>query len=224
MNLDWQPLWLSFNVAAVALCFTFVSGTAVAYFMARRRFRGQDVVDALLLLPLVLPPVVTGTVLLLLIGRRGVVGSWLQNVFGVQLLFTPTAAVIASTIVAFPLMYQSARAAFLGIDQHLVDAARSLGARKARVFWTVTLPLSWTGLVAGAILSWARALGEFGATIMVAGNIAGKTVTAPTAIYLAAEDGDYRTAGFYAAIVTLCNLVFVVGLNVWLRHVRHQKN
>ena len=223
LSFDWQPIVLSLEVAFAALLLTFGTGTWAAFCVSRRRFWGRDLLDAIFLLPLVLPPVVTGYVLLLLIGRRGIVGMWLQNSFGVQLLFTPYAAVLASAIVAFPLMYGSAKAAFLGVDSHCVDAARSLGANRNRVFWTVTMPLSWTGLVAGAVLSFARALGEFGATIMVAGNIEGKTVTAPTAIYTAVDSGDYRTAGFYALVVALMNLFFVAGLNLWLRRSRREK-
>jgi len=188
-----------------------------AHWMSRARFWGRDLVDALLLLPLVLPPVVTGYVLLLLLGRRGIVGLWIHRVLDWQLLFTPSAAVLASSIVAFPLMYQSARAAFINTDLHLLEAARSLGASRSRVFWTVTFPLAATGLLAGAVLTFARALGEFGATIMVAGNIAGKTVTAPTAIYMAAEGGDLQTAKMYVLVVGAFNLVFVVFLNTWLR-------
>ncbi len=220
---DWQPLILSLQVASVALVFTFIAGTFAAFWMTRRHFRGRDWLDAVFLLPLVLPPVVTGYVLLLLIGRRGIVGSWLQNSFETQLLFTPLAAVLASSVVAFPLMYGCAKAAFSQVDNHLQDAARSLGAGKNRVFWTITIPLSWTGLVAGAVLTFARALGEFGATIMVAGNIEGRTITAPSAIYNATESGDLRTAGIYALLVGLINLVFVVGLNVWLRRSQRVK-
>lgn len=221
-SFDWQPLFLSFKVAGAALLPTFVLATWAAHALAKARFRGRDIVDALLLLPLVLPPVVTGYVLLLLFGINGWPGAWLHRVLDVTLLFTPAAAVAASSVVAFPLMYQSAKAAFIGVDAMFLDAARSLGAGRARVFWTVTLPLSRAGLLAGAILSFARALGEFGATIMVAGNIEGKTVTAPNAIYNAVENGDFRNAGIYALAVALFNLIFVVFLNTWLRWT-HQK-
>lgn len=219
---DWQPLILSFKVAAAALAVTFFAGTASAHFVARRRFRGKSVLDAVLMLPLVLPPVVTGYALLLLLGRRGAFGAWLENTFGIQLLFTPTAAVIASSIVAFPLMYSSAKAAFSRIDTHLLDAARAMGASRSRVFWTVTFPMSATGLAAGAVLTFARALGEFGATIMVAGNIAGRTATAPTAIYMASEGGDLQTAGVYAIVIAVFNFAFIVGLNWWLREAKNQ--
>jgi len=169
--LDWQPVLLSLQVAAAALAVAFGLGTLAALGMAGRDFWGKELLEACFLLPLVLPPVVTGYALLVLAGRQGIVGLWLERHFEFRLLFTPYAAVVASAVVAFPLAYQSAKAAFVSVDPLLLDVARSLGAAPARVFWTVTVPLSWPGLAAGAVLSFARALGEFGATIMVAGNI-----------------------------------------------------
>ena len=220
VGFDWQPVVLSLQVAAAALVLSLVSGTLAALLTARREFWGKDVLEAIFLLPLVLPPVVTGYVLLVLCGRQAVLGAWLEHAFHFRLLFTPYAAVLASTVVAFPLMYQSARAAFFTIDPHLHDAARSLGAPPRRVFFTVTMPLSWPGLLAGAVLSFARALGEFGATIMVAGNIAGRTTTMPTAIYTAAENGDFKVAATYSALLAVLNLLFIISLNVWMRRRR----
>lgn len=205
------------QVAAAALALVFVSGVLAALFTSSRDFRGRDILEGLFLLPLVLPPVVTGYALLVLAGKQGWLGLWLQQTFDFRLLFTPYAAILASAAVAFPLMYQSAKAAFITIEPHLQDAARSLGANPQRVFWTVTVPLSWPGLVGGAVLSFARALGEFGATIMVAGNIAGQTTTMPTAIYMAAEGGDLKIAGIYSALLAIFNLMFIIGLNVWTR-------
>jgi molybdate transport system permease protein len=215
---EWHPVYLSVVVATAALLLVFVTGTLTARFMTRHNFPGQDLVDGLLLLPLVLPPVVTGFVLLVLVGNNGPVGRVLNERFGTQLVFTPYAAVLASAVVAFPLMYQSARAAMQSLDLHLEDAARSLGSGEWRVFLTVTLPLCWPGLVAGAVLSFARALGEFGATIMVAGSIPGVTTTAPLAIYFATESGDLTTAAWYAAIMGVGALSMVIGLNNWMRH------
>ncbi len=217
MNFDWQPVFLSLQVAAVALALVFVTGTLAALLMAHHEFRGQDVVEALFLLPLVLPPVVTGYALLVLFGKQGPLGSWLENTFDFRLIFTPYAAVLASSFVAFPLMYQSAKAAFIVLDPQLRDAASALGASPLRVLWTIILPLSWPGLIAGAVLAFARALGEFGATIMVTGNIAGQTTTMPTAIYMAAEDGDLPLAGLYSFALGVFNLCFIIGLNVWMR-------
>lgn len=190
-----------------------VSGVPIARAMSGRHFWGKDVLDSVFLLPLVLPPVVTGFVLLVLLGKRGPLGSFLKRALGWELIFTPTAAVLAAAVVAFPLMYSSMKAAFQSLDPQLEDAARSLGAAPSRVFWTVTLPLAWPGLVAGTLLSFARALGEFGATVMVAGNIPGQTTTVPTAIYFAAEGGDLKMAGLYAALIGAANLVLIVTVN-----------
>jgi len=215
--MDWSPVLLSLRVGLTALVFVFVLGTLAARLMTRRHFALRDVVDGLLILPLVLPPVVTGFLLLLLLGRYGPVGRFLENAFGIRLLFTVQAAVIAAIVVAFPLMYQSAKAAFQAVDARLEDAARTLGAGEMRVFLTVTLPLAWPGMVAGTVLSFARALGEFGATVMVAGNIPGQTTTVPLAIFFLADAGDLRAAGMYALVISGISMVLVVALNVWTR-------
>lgn len=217
MSFDWQPVTLSLQVAFCALCLSFTTGAAAAWFMTRREFWGRSLLDTLFMLPLVLPPVVTGYALLVLLGRNGWLGAWLHNRFAIQLLFTPFAAVLASFVVAFPLMYSSAKAAFSQVDEALHDAARSLGAHGVHVFKTVTVPLAWPGLLAGAGLAFARALGEFGATIMVAGNISGQTTTVPTAIYSAAEDGDLRLAGIYSVALAIFNLAFIFGVNTLTR-------
>jgi molybdate transport system permease protein len=218
--IDWSPVLLSLRVGLSALAVIFVLGTLAARAMTRRHFPGKDVVDGLLVLPLVLPPVVTGFLLLVLLGRNGPVGRFLEGAFGVRLLFTLHAAVLAAVVVAFPLMYQSAKAAFQSVDTRLEDAARTLGAGEARVFLTVTLPLAWPGLVAGTVLSFARSLGEFGATVMVAGNIPGETTTVPLAIFFLADAGDLRAAGVYALVISALSMVMVVALNVWTRRRR----
>lgn len=215
--LDWQPLILSLEVAGIATVLVFIAGTLLARFFLRHRFPGKDILEAFFLLPLVLPPVVTGYALLLLLGRYGPLGATLERWFNIQIIFTPYAAVIASLIVAFPLMYQSAKAAFQGVERHLEDAARSLGTGEWRIFLTITIPLAWPGLLAGLLLSFARALGEFGATIMVAGNIEGKTTTAPVAIYSAVEGGDFALAGRYVVLLSVANFALVLFLNVWTR-------
>ncbi|HYW06620.1 MAG TPA: molybdate ABC transporter permease subunit [Longimicrobium sp.] len=214
---DWSPVLLSLRVGLSALAVVFVAGTLAARWTARRHFPGRDVIDGLFLLPLVLPPVVTGFALLVLLGRNGPVGRVLDEWFGVRLVFTVHAAVIASAVVAFPLMYQSAKAAFQGVDERLEDAARTLGAGEARVFLAITLPLAWPGVVAGTALAFARSLGEFGATAMVAGNIPGETTTVPLAIYFLADAGDLRSAGLYALGISVLSMALVVGLNVWMR-------
>ena len=218
--IDWSPVLLSLRVGLSALAVIFVLGTLAARAMTRRHFPGKDVVDGLLVLPLVLPPVVTGFLLLVLLGRNGPVGRLMEDAFGVRLLFTLHAAVLAAVVVAFPLMYQSAKAAFQSVDTRLEDAARTLGAGEARVFLTVTLPLAWPGLVAGTVLSFARSLGEFGATVMVAGNIPGETTTVPLAIFFLADAGDLRAAGVYALVISALSMGMVVALNVWTRRRR----
>jgi molybdate transport system permease protein len=189
-------------------------GVVCAYVMRRWEFPGKAAIEAFFALPLVLPPVVTGFLLLLLIGKQGPVGRFLTENFHMQLIFTPYAAVLAGTVVAFPLMYQCTKAAFQNIDTTLEDAARTLGASEWRVFYTITLPLAWHGLVAGLVMSFARALGEFGATIMVAGNIPGKTQTIPLAIYFAAESNDLTAAGMYVLLISLATFSMIFWLNL----------
>lgn len=215
--IDWQPVYLSLQVAIISLVFVMSFGIAIALLMTRRQFPGKAAVEAFITLPLVLPPVVTGFVLLLLIGKQGPIGAFLTKYFDAQIIFTPAAAVLAAIVVAFPLMYQSAKAAFLSIDTHLEDAARTLGANELRVFLTVTIPLALPGLIAGAVLSFARALGEFGATIMIAGNIPGKTQTIPLAIYFASEANDLSTAGIYVGIISIITFAAILWLNTWLK-------
>jgi molybdate transport system permease protein len=211
----WQPVFLSLKVASGALVLAFVFGVLAAHFVTSRRVPFKGLWEAILLLPLVLPPVVTGYALLVLLGRNGILGAWLERSFHIQLLFTPTAAVLASAVVALPLTYTSARAAFLGLDSHCLEAAHCLGADRNQVFWTIMLPLSWPGLVAGGVLAFARGLGEFGATIMVAGNIAGQTTTTPVAIYMAVEGGDFLTARHYVILLAALNFSFLIFLNLW---------
>ena len=215
--IDWQPVLLSLEVAFAALCLVIVFGVTGAWFMRNTNFFGKAALEACFTLPLVLPPVVTGFLLLLVIGRNGPLGKLLFDQWEVQLVFTPYAAMLSGAIVAFPLMYQCTKAAFQSVDSHLEEAARTLGASECRVFFTITLPLSWHGLVSGIVLSFARALGEFGATIMVAGNIPGKTQTLPLAIYFAAESNDLTIAGLYVLAISVLTFSLIFGLNVWER-------
>src|SRR5581483_3793424 len=176
------PLALTLKVAGFATLFALILGGLFGYLLARFSFWGREVLDAIGTLPMVMPPTVLGYYLIVLIGRRGWIGEWLDRTFDVTLMFTWQGAVIASTIVAFPLVFKSARAAFEGVDAHLENAARTLGASELRVFARVTLPLAWRGILAGCMLAFARAMGEFGATLMVAGNIPGKTQTLSLAV------------------------------------------
>lgn len=203
MDGAWPALWLSLQVATWATLACLVLGTGVGYALARWRFPGRDLVDTLLTLPMVMPPTVLGYYLLVLLGRKGWVGGWLHATFGINLIFTLTGAVIAATVVAFPLVFKPARAAFEAVDPQLQDAARVLGISEAGVFWRVTLPLAWRGILAGVLLGFARALGEFGATLMVAGSIPGRTQTLSIAVYEAVQAGQDDVANLLVLITSV---------------------
>ena len=203
MDAAWVALSLSLKVAGWATAINLLLGVGVGYALARWRFPGRDLVDAALTLPMVMPPTVLGYYLLVVIGSQGVVGAWLLEYFGVRLIFTWQAAVIAATIVSFPLVFKAARAAFETVDPQLEDAARTLGIRELAVFFRVSLPLAWRGILAGLLLAFARALGEFGATRMVAGSIVGKTQTLSIAVYEAVQAGQDDTANFLVAITSI---------------------
>ncbi len=213
---DWHPVVLSLRVASISLLTVACLAIPLSRLLARRDFFGKDVLEAAITLPLVLPPSVIGYGLLMLIGKNGLFGQALANL-GVSLIFTWWAAVLASTVVAFPLMYQSAKAAFNSVDVNYERAARTLGAGEMRVFFTVTLPLAWPGILAGLVLSFARALGEFGATMMVAGNIPGLTQTIPLAIYFAVDAGDNATARSLVAIITIFSFMVIFWVNRWAK-------
>jgi molybdate transport system permease protein len=199
----WVPLLLTLKVAGWATAINLVLGVAVGLAMARARFPGRELLDALMTLPMVMPPTVLGYYLLVVIGSQGVIGAWLLQTFGIRLIFTWQGAVIAAAIVAFPLVFKAARAAFENVDPQLEDAARTLGLSEAAVFFRVTLPLAWRGILAGLLLSFARALGEFGATLMVAGSIAGKTQTLSIAVYEAVQAGQDDTAHFLVLVTSI---------------------
>ncbi|KXU88367.1 molybdenum ABC transporter permease [Paraburkholderia monticola] len=202
MEQAWVPLLLSLKVAGWATALNLVLGVAAGLGLSRWRSGARDVIDSLLMLPLVLPPTVLGYYLLVLLGRRGVIGAWLDR-FDIQLVFTWQGAVIASTVVAFPLVLKSARAAFEGVDPQLERAARTLGVSEAAVFFRVTLPLAARGILAGGLLAFARALGEFGATLMIAGNLPGRTQTLSVAVYAAVQAGDDSTANFLVLVTSV---------------------
>ncbi|MDQ3257674.1 MAG: molybdate ABC transporter permease subunit [Acidobacteriota bacterium] len=201
-NIDWFPLLLSLRVALIATVLVVVVGVALAWVLARRRFIGREVVDALVTLPLVLPPTVLGYYLLVLLGRRSPVGQAVEWVTGEQLVFTWQAAVIAAAVGALPLMVKTARAAIASVDPEYEDAARTLGRTEWQVFLYVTLPLAARGIIAASMLAFARSLGDFGATLMVAGNIPGRTQTASVAIYDATQVGRDADALILALILS----------------------
>jgi len=202
------PLRLSLQVAACATVVTLLVGIPVAYWLARHRFRGKELVDSLLTLPMVLPPTVTGYLLLLLIGNNGLLGKAFHSLTGGELgiIFTWYAAVIASFVVSFPLMLKTTRASMEAVDEELINASYLLGRSKFQTALRVVVPLSGRGILAGATLAFARAMGEFGATIMVAGNWQGKTNTMPIAIYTAAQGGGYQSALWMVLIFVVISL------------------
>jgi molybdate transport system permease protein len=204
------PLLLTLKVACWATLFATAFGVLVAYAIARLRFPGRDWLDAAMTLPMVMPPTVLGYYILVLVGRRGPIGSSLDAAFGITLIFTWQGAVIASTLVAFPLVYKAAATAFEGVDQQFEQAARVLGKSEWAVFLRVTLPLAWRGILAGSMLGFARALGEFGATLMVAGNIPGRTQTLSIAIYDAVEAGRDEVANFLVIVTSVVCITILV--------------
>ncbi|CAB3868934.1 molybdate ABC transporter permease subunit [Achromobacter animicus] len=205
----WVPLLLSLKVAGWATLLATVAGTAAAYGLSRWRWPGRDLLDAILTLPLVLPPTVLGYYLLVLLGRRGIIGETLAR-WNIELVFTWQGAVIAASVVAFPLVFKSARAAFENVDGQLENAARVLGVSEAGVFFRVTLPLAARGIAAGVLLAFARALGEFGATLMIAGNLPGRTQTLSVAIYEAVQAGDDATANMLVLVTSITCIVVLL--------------
>lgn len=210
MSPDAFPIVLSLRVATIALLISTPIGLLLAWLQAKRRYRGRALVDALILLPLVLPPSVVGYFLVVLMGRRGLLGEALEATLGLRLIFTPTAAVIASSVVALPLLVKTAQPAMEAVSKDMEDVARSLGLSEAAVFWRVTLPAAWRGVLAGVVLAFARAAGEFGATLMFAGNIPGRTNTMPLEIFAAYQGGDDGRALLYVAVLTAFSCVVVL--------------
>ena len=211
--LDLSPLWISLKVALPATIFTFVLGICAARTVVKLK-HGQAVLDGLFTLPLVLPPTVVGFFLLLAFGKNSLVGQFFSQ-FGFSFIFSWQGAVIASTVVSFPLMYRTVRRAFEQINPEYLYAARTLGMTERKIFRKIMLPLAWPGILAGTILSFARALGEFGATIMIAGNIPGKTQTMSVAVYTAVQAGDRESAFLWVMIIVCFSFVMMLALNFW---------
>jgi molybdate transport system permease protein len=211
INFEWSAVLLSLKVAGIATLLNLFLGVAVGYLLARTRFPGRDLLDTVLTLPMVMPPTVLGYYLLVLMGRRSWLGAWLQDHFGFSFIFTWQGAVVAASIVAFPLVFKPARAAFEAVDGQLEQAARVLGVSEFALFFRLTLPLAWRGILAGVLLGFARALGEFGATLMVAGSIPGQTQTLSIAIYEAVQAGNDDVAN---SLVVLTSVICIVVLMV----------
>lgn len=214
---SWLPTMLTLKVASLATLFAFVCGISIAFVLARREFVGKEWLDALLTLPMVLPPTVLGYYLIVLLGRNGWIGHWLDSEFGFSLIFTWQGAVAAAAIVSLPLILKSARAAYEGVDRNYEDAARTLGQSEFAIFVRVTFPLAWRGVLAGTLLGFARAMGEFGATLMIAGNLPGKTQTLSLAIYDAVQAGDDALANSLVLITSVVCIVILVSSSNILR-------
>ncbi len=207
MDIAWTALLLSLKVAGLATLINLVLGIGLGFWMARRRFWGREILDTILTLPMVMPPTVLGYYLLVLLGKKSWLGAWLYQHFGINLIFTWQAATVAAAIVSLPLVIKPARAAFEGVDSQLEQVARTMGLSETAVFFRITLPLAWRGILAGVLLGFARALGEFGATLMVAGSIPGKTQTLSIAIYEAVQAGDDALAN---TMVLMASIVCIV--------------
>jgi len=212
-------LRLSFQVAAVATFFIIVIGVTIAYFLAQRNFRGKELLDMLFTLPLVLPPTVTGYYLIILFGRNGIIGNPLYTWTGWSIMFTWHAAVLASFVVALPLMIKTTRAAIETVDKNLIHASYTLGHSEFETTVRVILPLAKRGILAGTVLSFARALGEFGATLMLAGNIPGKTDTMPLAIYSLAGSGEWSQANSMVILMTFMSGLFLYFANKFSKRI-----
>lgn len=210
---DFYPLWVSLKVSAAASIITFTAGIAAAWFVGRLK-RGRILADVLLSLPMVLPPTVVGFFLLIAFGRDGFLGELLAGM-GISVLFTWEGAVIAAVAVSFPIMYRTVRGAFQQIDKNITDVARTLGMSEGRIFFKIMIPMARPGIAAGALLSFARALGEFGATMMIAGNIPGKTQTMPIAVYTAIQGGNREAAYIWVFIIMTISFVIIFIMNFW---------
>ncbi len=219
--MDYSPLWLSLRVAFLATLITFILGVLAAWLTVKLR-RGKGIVDGLFTLPLVLPPTMVGFFLLLIFGKNGLIGQLLSEI-GAPVVFTWTGAVIASAVVAFPLMYRTVRGAFEQLDENILSAARTLGMSEAKLFFRIMIPNSIPGIMAGAVLAFARALGEFGATIMLAGNIPGKTQTVSVAIYTAVQAGNWELAYQWMIIIVGISLVTIMLMNLFSGRSMHTR-
>lgn len=210
-----SPLFLSLRVGLLSTVIVFVIATSLTHFLNDKTFKGKILLESLLLLPLVLPPTVIGFGLIILFGKNGPFGILLEKALGVSVFFSWIGAVIASVIVSFPLMYQSAKAAFKKVDLRMIQVAQTMGISNWKIFWTITFPLALPGITSGTVLAFARGIGEFGATLMIAGYIPGKTDTIPLAIYFAVEGGNMKLALTLVGIILIVGLSAITWLNYW---------
>lgn len=212
--MNFSPLWISLKTAFVATIITSIIGVFVSYKMANYKGKARGILDGVFTLPLILPPTVIGFFLLLICGKNGVVGK-IFMAFDKNIIFTWSATVISATVVAFPMMYRTCRSAFEQIDKNMILAARTLGLSEIKIFFKIAVPLAWPGIIGGLVLSFARALGEFGATLMIAGNIPGRTQTMPIAIFFAVESGDMDKALLWVLIIVVISFIMIFLLNYW---------
>ena len=212
--MDFSPLWISLKTAFLATIITSIIGIFISYKMANYKGRGRGFIDGIFTLPLILPPTVIGFFLLLICGKNGFVGKIFLS-FNKNIIFSWSATVIAATVVAFPMMYRTCRSAFEQIDKNMISAAGTLGLSETKIFFKIAIPLAWPGIIGGLVLSFARALGEFGATLMIAGNIPGRTQTMPVAIFFAVESGDMNKAMLWVLIIVAISFIMIFLLNYW---------
>ena len=214
MITDFSPFWISIKTALLTTVISFFLGIVISYIIANSRGKLKGLIDGILTLPLILPPTVVGFFLLLVCGKNGPIGKILAY-FGKSLIFSWEATVIAAIVVSFPMMYRSTRSAFEQIDYNLISAARTLGLSEFKIFYKIAIPLAYPGIIGGVVLTFARAMGEFGATLMLAGNIPGKTQTMPLAIFFAVEGGDMNKALMWVLIIVGFSLIMILALNFW---------
>lgn len=213
--MDYRPFFISLQVAFLATIITFLLGLIAADYVYKMK-RGKGIADTLFTLPMILPPTVAGFFLLQIFGRNGLIGRFLFE-WGLPVVFTPSAAVIAAVFVSFPLMYRTSRGAFEQIDQNIIYAAETLGFSKTKIFWTIKVPMAKGGILAGTVLAFARALGEFGATIMLAGNIPGRTQTMSIAVFSAVSAGNTETAYIWVAILSTMSFAVIMAMNYFTK-------
>ena len=219
--IDLSPLWISLETAAATIAIVFVLGVVAAWWVERLSSeKAKILIDGIFTLPMVLPPTVAGFFLLVIFGNNRLVGRFFMDSFGVQIAFSWLATVLAAAVISFPLMYRSARGALMQVDKGIMEAGRSLGMTEWRIFWRLHLPNAFPSIIAGGLLAFARGLGEFGATAMLAGNIAGKTRTLPLAVYSAVAAGDFDSAGVYVLIIVTICLAVVIGLNYYQHYMK----
>ena len=221
--IDWSTLWISLHTAAATITIVFFIGVIIAWWVERLHSQSLKIfADAVITLPMVLPPTVAGFFLLYFFGNNRFLGQLIYQLTGIKIAFSWLATVLAAAVISLPLMYRSARGALSQVDKGMLEAARSLGMTEWHIFWRIHLPNALPGIIAGGLLAFARGLGEFGATAMIAGNIAGRTRTLPLAVYSAVAAGDWDAAGWYVAVIVGICLLVVIGLNVYLYKTKQQ--